>query len=220
MQRHLFDAVDLAWHGNTEEIHQRRGHVDDMVELPPGLAPGIDALRPPNDERCANPAGIGISLVAFEGRVAGHGPADRIVVVGERSAHVVQPGEVGFDAAVQAVARALVVIGAVGSAGRARAVVRDGQHDGVFALAEIVDLLEQATDLHVGVVEEPGEDLLEPGRKALLVAVQVVPHIYAGIARCQALVPVGNSAEAFCRARILDRAASQPSSNLPRYLSA
>ena len=111
------------------------------------------------------------------------------MVVRKRPAHVVQPGEVGFDAAVQAVARALVVIGAVGSARRARAVVRDGQHDGVVALAESVDLLEQARDLHVGVVEEPGKHLFEPRGKALLVGAQLIPRLHTAIARREALVP-------------------------------
>ena len=103
----------------------------------------MDAVRPADQERGADAARIGMRLVALERRVAGHGPAKRVVVVGKGTAHVVQPREILLDTAAEAIARPLVIVGAVGTALRTCAVVGNGEHDGVVALAERVDLVEE-----------------------------------------------------------------------------
>ena len=64
----------------------------------------------------------------------------------------------------------------------AGAVVRQQQDDGVVEHAEALEVLEEAADLGVGVLEEGGEGLLEPGRQPALVLGQRVPRLDAGVA--------------------------------------
>ena len=64
----------------------------------------------------------------------------------------------------------------------AGAVVRQQQDDGVVEDAEALEILEEPADLGVGVLEEGGERLLEPGRQAPLVLRQRVPRLDAGVA--------------------------------------
>ena len=82
----------------------------------------------------------------------------------------------------------MVVVAAVETAQGRGAIVGDGDHDSVVALAEIVELLEQTADLHIGVIQESGEYLLEPRRDCLLLGAHVVPDLHAGIPGCQALI--------------------------------
>ena len=61
-------------------------------------------------------------------------------------------------------------------------------------LTEPAQPVDEATDLHVGVVEERGEGLLQPGGQPLLVLGQLVPRLDAGVARRQ-LGALGDHAE-------------------------
>ncbi len=60
--------------------------------------------------------------------------------------------------------------------------------NGVVALSEGVELIEEPLDLPVGVAEECRKDFLEPRRQALFVGVQLVPRLYAGVARRESLI--------------------------------
>ena len=54
----------------------------------------LDALRPVNDERIADPTAIGLALPAAERRIAGERPAPGVVVAVFRPAELVQGGQV------------------------------------------------------------------------------------------------------------------------------
>ena len=58
---------------------------------------------------------------------------------------------------------------AVGPAFAAGSVVRDHDDEGVLALAGLLQIVEEPTDLVVGVGQEPGVDLGHPTKQALLV---------------------------------------------------
>ena len=113
-------------------------------------------------------AGIGhaalvhLALPALEGRVAGHRPAPRIVVVGQRPADLVDAAVHLADAGSLEVRQAPLVDGALLAALGAGAVVRDQHDDGVVGVTHVFDEVEHTPELLVGVGEEGGEALHEP----------------------------------------------------------
>jgi hypothetical protein len=97
-----------------------------MADGPGGGNPG----RPMHDAGVGHAAFVDLALPALEGRVPGHGPAPRVVVVGERAADLVDPGA-SLRAGRVEVLRADVVDGAVRATLGAGSVVRDQHDDGV-----------------------------------------------------------------------------------------
>jgi hypothetical protein len=70
--------------------------------------------------------------------------------------------------------------------GTGRAVVTpDVEHHRVVEVAERLDLVEQATDLHVDMLPEPGRDLHQPALKRTLRFGDVVPRRHPRIPGCQ-----------------------------------
>ena len=75
-----------------------------------------------------------------------------------------------------------MVVGAVGAAQGARAVVGDGDHDCVVVLAESADLLEKPADLRIGVWSmNPAYSSIQPRGQPPLVGVEFVPDPHARI---------------------------------------
>ena len=188
MQWNLFHAVDMRRQRHSEQIQQRRSDVHHMIELPPGLALRPDPVGPADQQGGANTAPVGVALVAFERRVARHGPAERVMVVSQGSADVVETRQILLDAGADTVPGALMVVGSVGAAQGAGAVVGNGDHDRVVALAEGVDLLKQSADLRIGVIDEPRIDLFLPRGQPLFVGVEFVPDLHPRIPGSQALI--------------------------------
>ena len=115
-----------------------------------------------------------------------------------------------------------------------RAVVRHEDDDRVVELAGLLEVVEQAPDVVVGVREEAGVHLGHPGEQRLLVGRQRVPgprHVdrVPGLAVVALLVDVrvgGDSSASsgmipifFWRSNTISRYLSYPMSNLPLYLS-
>ena len=90
MDRHLLDPVDRVGRFDAEKIEDRGGQVDDVAELSAGFGASLDAVGPGDQQRRADAAGMGVSLVALEGGVAGHRPASGIVIEDRRAAELVQ----------------------------------------------------------------------------------------------------------------------------------
>ena len=88
----------------------------------------LDALRPVDDERVADAAAVGLALPAPEGRVAGVGPAPRVVVEVLRPAEVVDRRQVLLERVRHVVEELVLVDRAVRPALGAGAVVGD-EHD-------------------------------------------------------------------------------------------
>ncbi len=150
-----------------------------MVELAALLAPRLDAPRPVHDRAVARAAPVrGHLLGPLVGRVHGVGPAHGVVVVGLRAAQFVDPvhqelrglerrGPVEIDHLVEcAVQRAL----------RGRAVVADDVVDqGVAQQAQLLDRVDEPTDVVVGVFQEARVDLHLTAQDRLQVIGHVVP---------------------------------------------
>ena len=126
---------------------------------------------------------MGVLLVPLERRVAGLGPAPRVVGVAVGAADVVDPSD-GLVGSLQDHVEVLhLVHDAELAALLAGAVVRQQDDHGVVELAEPLEVVDEAADLGVGVLQEGGEGLLEAGGQSLLVLGQAVPRLDPGIAR-------------------------------------
>ncbi len=133
--------------------------------------------RPGDDARVGRAAVELVALPHLERRVERHRPAVRVVVVGLRTAELVEHGEVRLQVVGDAVEQQVLVDRAVRAALAAGAVVRHQDHDRVLALPGLLEVVEQPADVVVGVRQEPRVDLGHPGEQPLLVVGQRVPRL-------------------------------------------
>ena len=121
-------------------------------------------LRPGNHHRVAGAAEMRGNLFRpLEGSAAGMGPADGIIVVGQRTAKLVLELPVGLYRIDDPVEAFGFVVRAGQSALGASAVVADDiDHDRVVELAQLLDRADQPADFVIGVGEESGEHFLHP----------------------------------------------------------
>ena len=131
--------------------------------------------RPMEDERVGHAALVGIALESLQRRVAGPGPAPRVVVVGPRSAEIVDPLEILLQALGDEVEEVLLVERPLRPTLGRRAVVAHDDDDGVLGLVELLNEVEDARHLRVGMGEEACVDLHHPGGETLFVGVQRLP---------------------------------------------
>ena len=88
--RRLLDAVDDRRMRQARGLEDRRRDVDDVMELAADLALGLDAVRPVHDRAVARAAPVRRDLLGpLVGRIHRVRPANRVVVVGVRSAEEV-----------------------------------------------------------------------------------------------------------------------------------
>ena len=172
--RHAVDRLRLRQAGGLEH---GRGHVDHVVELAADLALRLHALRPVEHHAVAGAAEVAGDLLGpLEGRVARPGPADREVREGGGTAPLVDVIHHLIGSADDAVERHHLVVGALGAALGAGAVVADDvEEERVVELADRLELRHQPAHLVVGVLGEAGEGLHLPLEEPLLLGGHVVP---------------------------------------------
>ena len=155
----LRDTLDDCWRLNAQHVQHRRHHIDDVSVLRADLALRLDAFRPVHDERVAGATAIGLALPATERGIACKGPAPGIVVEGLRPAQLIQLRQ----ALLQRLLRVVEELPLVGGASRAAlgtgAVVGDDHDQRVVELAGALQVVEQATNVIVGVTQKAGKDL-------------------------------------------------------------
>ena len=143
-----------------------------------------------------------------------------VVVEVFRAAELVDRREILLQIVGHVVEELVLVDRAVRSALGARAVVGDEHDQRVVELAQLLEEVDQAADVVVGVLEEAGEHLHHARIQLALVRRQRLPVLHVRIvarelrvlrARCRAPSAASNTCS---------RYTSQPSSNLPLYLSA
>ncbi len=121
-----------------------------------------DAVGPRHDQRICHPALVHLSLPTTERRVARHRPAPRVVVVDAGTADLVDAVPRLVDRLRDRVPRTDVVHRTDWTTLRRCAVVRQHHEDRVVEVAGLVEMVDQAADLVVGVRQEAGERLHEP----------------------------------------------------------
>ena len=82
MQRHLGDAVHRGRQLGVGKVEDRRRKVTDVMELVAHRARRFSRqpCRPVHDQRVAHATAVGVLLVELARGVAGHRPAERVVV--------------------------------------------------------------------------------------------------------------------------------------------
>lgn len=94
------------------------------------------------------------------------------MVVGRGAAEVVVEAQAFFDGVDVAVEELDLVDRAVGATLAAGPVIGDHHDDGVVQLARLLQVVQDAADLVVGVAEESGEDLCHAGEETLLFVIE------------------------------------------------
>ena len=167
MQGLLLDPVHMRGRGDAGDLEHGRRDVDHVREVAPHGARVGDRLRVVDHERVARAPEVGGDLLApVEGAVARPRPGGRVVrgdevaapgleaAVLEQEAHLLLGGE------RDPVQRRHLVEGAREGALHAGAVVApDPDHEGVVELAHLLDRVEDAADVPVGVLRVAGVGL-------------------------------------------------------------
>ncbi len=122
------------------------------------------------------PENCAVALEHLERRREPDRPSGREMVVGVRASQLVhQPHVLGQIVGVT-VEELVLVDGAIRRAFTRGAVVRGIEDDGVVELPRLLQVINDAADLRVGVFRESGEDLGHVREQLLLVCVQGIPR--------------------------------------------
>ena len=152
-------GVDARGVEDGRRRRRRRGRT--AVRMAPAVG---DAAGPVHDERVAHAAAVGVLLVPAQRRVAGLGPAPRVVAVRVRAADVVEAvGDDLVDVLPHAVEEAELVHHAVRAALAGGAVVGEDHEQRVVEQPRLLEEVDEPADLVVGVLEHRRERLLQPG---------------------------------------------------------
>ena len=146
----------------------------------------------------------------------GHGPADGVVRIRVRAAVLVEAAQQIRDVLGRFVQSRPFDETAVQVADDGAAVVaEDVEEQRVVELAQLLDRVDQPTDLVVGVLGQRRVDLHLAREHLLRVGVEAVPLLHAVGVRRRASVPGGTMPSSICRFSVVSRNLSQPSSNSP-----
>ena len=193
VHRLLLDPVDGVGHGDPGDVEDHGRDVDDVGELRTQPAGVVDAVGPVHDQRVARPAEVRADLLApLERRVPRPRPRGAVVGVHDRRAPLVQPavalGELELHLVGQrdAVLHRQLVERAGDRPFHAGAVVTpDPQDQRVVELAQLLDRVDHAADVVVGVLRVAGVDLHLAGVERLQLVGDVVPRREGRVARRQ-----------------------------------
>ena len=178
----LLDAVHHARRGHARCCEHRGCHVHHMVELRPHLSLGGDAGGPVHHHAVAGTAEVAGHLFGpGEGRISGHGPTRREVVVGVLGAQLVDPAQLHVQRFLHAVEVGVLVVHTDHTTFRAGTIVaHDVENERVVQFAARFQRIDQAAHLCIGVFGEAGEHLHLPLEEALLIGAELVPILDIG----------------------------------------
>ena len=209
-----FDVRDVE---NRRARCRSRGSTDRGSRRVPSFPAGQEI-----DARVRGPAVELVALPHLERGVERHRPAVRVVVVRRGATEVVELGEVlQRGRPGMPLANFISLTEPFGPPSPLAPLSETTMIEGVFALAGLLQVVQQTPDVVVGVGEEPGVDLGHPAEQPLLVVIEGVPRSrvvqrrerLAFWARCRVSgVPIGLSGgssvsagtmpSSFCRARV------------------
>ena len=156
-----------------------------MVELTAHLAIGRDPFGPRHRHRVAGTTEVaGHQLGVVKRRTARPRPARVVHVVGLRRTQCIQAAQsierrqLFLDRARDVVLCQQFTDAALLTLGTGTVVAEDVEHQCVVGLAEPLQLVEDAADLGVDMLQEPGEHLHEPTLKGALSFGDVVPALH------------------------------------------
>ena len=136
-----------------------------------------NACGPGDDRGVGDPALVrGVALVQLVGGVERHRPPDRVMAVCRGATQFVEEAHAVLDGVDVPVEELALVDGPVRPALTAGAVVADDDDDGVVELTGLLEIVQDAADLRIGVGQETGEHLGHAGEQLLLVLAELVPR--------------------------------------------
>ena len=168
-------SVDLRRGIDPDQLEQGRHDVDGVDVLMPGAAGPSELAGPVGDERVTDAAFVGFAFPALERGVPGPGPTPGVVVVSIGTAQLIDPGQVLFHVLGFEVEEVQLVERSPGTPLGRGSVVAHDQDDRVLELSDLLDEVEQTSDLGVGVGQKAGVDLHHPGVEVLLLGRERVP---------------------------------------------
>ena len=176
LDRVLREAVYDLRHLNAEKLVDRRCDVDRMRVLRPN--PGLlDPCRPRDDHRIGRATLIArVALPHLERRVEGPGPAGRVMVVRLRRSQFVEVLECFLDRVGQPVEQLILVHRPVRTTFARGAVIGNENYQGVVELAGLLEVVEHASKLVVGVAKEACVDLRHPREEAASLSARPTCH--------------------------------------------
>src|SRR5262245_7755708 len=125
-----------------------------MSELTADLALRLDAFWPVNQKWIAHTTTIGFPLPAAERFVAGESPTPRVVIEILGTTKIINRLYVVFQRLRYVVEELVLVHGARGTALGAGAIVRNHHDQGVIQLADSLEVVDDAADVMVGVLNK------------------------------------------------------------------
>ena len=158
-------------------LEQCRDDVDHMVELLADLASCLDAVGPVHHHPVPGATEVRRHLLRPLVRsVHCVRPTDRVVVECRRRADLVEPGKDLVDGFFHTVERFGLVERPVETAfGRCAVVTGDVDDDRVVEHADLLERVDEAARVEVGVLGEPGVGLHQPSADGALVVGELVP---------------------------------------------
>ncbi len=171
----LHDAVDLLRRSDAHEVEHRGREVDGVDELVAHLTARGEPGGVVHDQRGPAPTEPRVALPESQRSVAGPRPPPRVVRIRADPTEIVVVRGVAGDGVGDVLREPVLVERPDGAPLGAGAVVGHEHDDGVVEHAEPCELVDDATDLGVGVGEEAGEDLHLPTHGPALVGGQRLP---------------------------------------------
>ena len=177
VERLLRDPGDLIGWSDSQQVVDRGRDIADVDVVVAYLAVRLDSVGPADDCGVGDTALVGgVALVQLVGRVERHRPTYGVMRVGVGAAEMVDVLDALFDGVDIAVEELHLVDRPVGPALAAGTVVGDHHDDGVVELPGLLEIVEDAADLLIGVGQEAGEHLGHPAEQALLFVVERLPR--------------------------------------------
>jgi hypothetical protein len=167
-QRRLLDVAQDLRDRHAAAVEDRRDDVGAVVVLVAHLAPGLDPLRPVDDQRIAHAALVGVALEHLVRRRERHRPAGGVVVVALGPAELVDQRQVLLDRVGPAVEELVLVDRPVRRALAGGAVVGAVEDQRVVELAGLLEEVDDPADLVICVLTEAGVHLGHPAEQRFL----------------------------------------------------
>ena len=195
VQRFLRNAFHGGRRHDAEQVVHRRGDVADVDVVVADLPVRGNTCGPGDDRGVGDPALVrGVALVQLVGGVERHRPTDRVMAVGRGAAEFVEEAHAVFHGVDVTVEELALVDRPVGPALAAGAVVTDDDDDGVVELAGLLEIVQDAADLRIGVGQETGEHLGHAGEQLLLLLAELIPRTHRVLLRPGLTVGAGDIA--------------------------
>ena len=183
MNRQLRDTFEVLGRTDVQDVVDRRRDIDDVVVLMPDPTGVLNVSWPVHDKRRSHAAAMHMLLVPLQRRVGGLRPAGRIVIVSHLAADAI-------DERQRRLYGLLLVDHMLAQMNRtrrstfgARSVIRKKNDQSVLQLPDSREVVDQPSDLGVGMLEKASICLLQARKEPSRVVGMLLPRHHVRIWR-------------------------------------